>query len=401
MEKQAGRQVLEVSIGFVLTLLAGFLENSLILAAVAMFCLLYMVLQNGWRLGVISALVLSLTVIFIENGQLYHMRVKEDGLIIIGCIACAYIFGFFFHKKHGDVYALRHEFEEEKLAFTEAFALSEKENKAFRKQIKQGKASLHTAHELAVSLSRLNQDGVLNECARILKKHFQAESVGIYHLDSVKNILHVQVRIGAETELPQTFLLDESSFFQKMMQSRTVTWNHHEEEDTPLLAIPIVTKGCIEKVIIIPEIHAYRSSDHCAEFLQPLLQIITYYYETADKMRDHFYPGTHIHHMTSFQYYVEQERERLHLFHQPFVCVGMYVRGLEEKHLPVLEDILRGQLCELDQIAYNSAAHMVYVLLPGTDVHKVGELRKQIEELLKEKHIFVINWTVLQNEEAV
>ncbi|MDG4656816.1 hypothetical protein P6P90_09920 [Ectobacillus antri] len=246
--------------------------------------------------------------------------------------------------------------------------------------------TIQHSHEVLSAMQKLARAGearseLLHTCMRTLQAYLRTDAIGIYAIDESKNVLQLEMGLGT---LPR--IIEHATYPERMQVI---------EQEGSFLLLPFVS---LQKVIVIPD-YVQHIED---PFIEYLLQTTVIHFQQLQKRQARFmyYEGTKVYQMSSFQRCVEEERTHFRELGQSFVCVGMYVRGLDKERLQDVERILREELFILDRIGFNHINHMLYILLPACKVERVAHIRKQLEAMLKKHHFTVINWTVLENEKA-
>ncbi|UOY93197.1 hypothetical protein MUG87_03435 [Ectobacillus sp. JY-23] len=242
------------------------------------------------------------------------------------------------------------------------------------------------SHEVLSAMQNLARAGetyseLLHTCMRALQAYLRTDAIGIYAIDEQKNVLQLEMGLGT---MPR--IIEHVTYPERMQVI---------EQEHSFLLLPFVS---LQKIIVIPDYVQHLEDP----FIEYLLQTAVIHFQHLQKRQARFmcYEGTKVYQMSSFQRCVEEERAHFRKLGQSFVCVGMYVRGLDEDRLQDVERILREELFILDRIGFNHINHMLYILLPACKAERVAHIRKQFEAMLKEHHFTVINWTMLENEKA-
>ncbi|ASF40458.1 hypothetical protein CEH05_15395 [Halobacillus halophilus] len=365
---------------------------------------LFFSLRYGLTLG-LSAFLLTVSYLIVSvelnNGDLFLLFYESDTyLVMLFTLLIAVISGTYstsFKERYESLTYSYGEIMDERNELKKTIELMKESQRVMQEKVLDSEYTLSRIYQVGIALDQPTPDLIRNEATTIISNLFKAEEVGIYHLDSSRKALRLHVRNGESKRLPQTLFIDEHSFFYKrIFQNKTVTIRTvDDDENTPLVAGPIVSNNEVEEVLIIDQLDFSRLTKYEIQIMSLVLDWMSNRMERAkeakrEEDKENMYPGTRVYYADVFEDLVDVQRMRKEHYHVPFSVVSVDLSS--HKNLSVIETeiILRAYLRELDVIGFNQETHTFYFLLPGTEEAKAWMVEKRIKQALRTKGVMPV-----------
>lgn len=256
----------------------------------------------------------------------------------------------------------------------------------YKERILNTENSYPVIFEMIQALNHTDPEIIQDEAVKIIRDHFSAEKVVLYHLSRQGKTLRVKLRWGNFENDSSSILVKEApALLRRALETNEVCFRMPDDDaDSPIIAGPVFISGNVRYLLSVNEASLEKLTELDMQWFMWCLRwmgdrlTFAYRYEREVYKHDRF-PGTNIYKMEAFFHRLSVEIDRMKKLGQPFASFDLEV---SHSDLREIEFILEEQLRETDLSGYDEHSKKLYILLPGTSKDYTSKVKNRIKEAL-------------------
>ncbi|WFD11122.1 GAF domain-containing protein [Tepidibacter hydrothermalis] len=347
-----------------------------------------MALRYGNYLGVLSAIIASITFIYsywLLGRDLFLFFIDYSYYkFLLMFFLSAIIFGRFKDNYDFNISNLKLEYDSlsekydnlmngyEKLRFIK---------EELRKQIVGAEYSIVSLYEIASTLETLDSEEIYTEIMHILSKFLKAKTMSIYTVSEDDKYLRLKLKKGEGKQIPNSINILDKFCFRKLINKKiTIKRNGNCESEFPLLSGPIIKDNRVIAVINIEKMDFEMITEYSFNLFKVIVEWINKALVQAIEVelelnKKKYYENTNIIKYEFFKERLDEEKERKERYDLEYGVLKFKNKDMGIKYL---DDKLSKIIRTVDVVFYDEKSNMIYILLPATPISVCDVIEKRI-----------------------